>query len=220
MLRRITLAAALAVTATLGSAAPIPVVDQACAAAASSLAPAATTGQGSNHAVVIIDTGTTVHRTCVSFDSESITGKQALELAGAEPVFKEFSGLGSFVCKLHGTGRDVGDCVGDPTYWVYSRAPAGTAEFTPSEVGASTARVRHGDVEGWKWATEGAPAYASAEEVCSDEAATRMPAPERGPQDGARDKSTASGTWLSLVGFAATLAVVAGAWLFIRRRNT
>lgn len=216
MLRRITLAAAVTAAASLGSAAPTPVLDQACAVAASSLAPAAATGQGRNHALVIVDTGTAVHRTCVSFDSESITGKQALELAGAEPVFKEFSGLGSFVCKLHGTGREVGDCVGDPTYWVYSRAPAGTTAFTASEVGVSTSQVRHGDVEGWKWATEGAPQYAAPEDVCSDEQAARMPVATQRPPDSRADDSA----WPAVAGFAATLAVVAGAWLFIRRRNT
>jgi LPXTG-motif cell wall-anchored protein len=226
MLRRITLAAlALAAAVTLGAATPIPVISQACgpASATTAAVPPISTmrlGTGRHHAVVIVDTGTAIRRTCVSFDTETITAKQALEMIGAGPVFKEFSGMGSFVCKLYDTGRSVDDCVGDPTYWVYSRAPAGTTSFSPSEVGVSTAVVHDGDVEGWKWATEGAPEYASPEVVCSsaESAAAPMPSGARRP-DSPDSSGDGDSTWPTLAGFFGTLALVAAAWVTVRRRR-
>lgn len=209
MLRRFLVAFGLTVTGlTFGGPSPISFIDSACAATA------AATSAADNYAVVIVDTGTEVHRTCISFAEESISGKQALELAEAKPLFKEFSGMGSFVCRLYDTGREVDDCVGDPTYWVYSRAAAGTTDFQASEVGVSDSQVKDGDVEGWKWATEGAPPYSAPDEVClRDDDATGVGAGARG--SGSASENT--GTPWALGAFAAALLVVAGVWLKVRR---
>lgn len=122
--------------------------------------------------------------------------------------------MGSFVCRLYDTGRPVNTCVGDPTYWVYSRAPAGSAGFTASEVGASSAEVHDGDVEGWKWATEGAPVYASADSVCADSTtdAARAPIQTRYQP---RHRSGVP----TVIAFLGTLAVVGVVWLRARRRR-
>lgn len=121
---------------------------------------------GANHARVIVDTGTQTIVRDISFDG-SITGIQALQLAGADPVVYSFSGQGGAVCRLYGVGRDAGPgCLGgadgDPSYWQYFRAPAGTTAFTYSRAGAGSVQVRDGDVEGWSWGSNGvAPAWST-----------------------------------------------------------
>ena len=77
-----------------------------------------------HRALVIVDTGAGTIQRVVTFDSDSITGFRALELAGAEPAVYSFAGLGGAVCRLYGVGRDVGpNCLGgadgDSRYWAY-----------------------------------------------------------------------------------------------------
>ena len=119
-----------------------------------------------HRAFVIVDTGAGVHRSVVEFSSDSITGIQALQLAGANPVVYSFAGQGGAVCKLFGVGRDAGpNCLGgadgNPNYWAYFRAPAGTTGFTYSRAGAGSTQVHDGDVEGWRWGTGAAPAWSA-----------------------------------------------------------
>jgi hypothetical protein len=81
-------------------------------------------------------------------------------------VIYQFGGQGGAVCRLLGVGRDSGpNCLGgadgDARYWAYFRAPAGTSSFKYSSVGAGSARVHNGDVEGWKFGTGAAPQYVS-----------------------------------------------------------
>src|SRR4051794_6567478 len=126
------------------------------------VAPAASPHQ----AAVIVDTGGTVKRVVVTFSEDSITGLDALQRAGANPVVYQFGGQGGAVCRLLGVGRDAGpDCLGggdgDARYWAYFRAPAGTSSFKYSSVGGGSARVHDGDVEGWKFGTGAAPQYVS-----------------------------------------------------------
>ncbi len=119
---------------------------------------------GAHRAMVVVDTGTTTYQKVISFDGDSITGIQALQLAGAEPVVYSFSGQGGAVCRLFGVGRDAGpNCLGgtdgDNRYWAYFRAPSGTSSFTYSRAGGGSTQVRDGDVEGWKFGTGTAPAW-------------------------------------------------------------
>jgi hypothetical protein len=119
---------------------------------------------GTHRALVIVDTGTTTYQRVITFDSDSITGIQALDLAGANPVVYTFSGQGGAVCRLFGVGRDAGpNCLGgadgDNRYWAYFRAPNGTSSFTYSRAGAGSTQVHDGDVEGWKFGTGQAPAW-------------------------------------------------------------
>ncbi len=121
---------------------------------------------GASRARVVVDTrGGTVVRD-ITFDG-TITGLQALQLAGANPVVYSFNGQGGAVCRLFGVGRDAGPgCLGggdgDPSYWAYFRAPAGSTSFTYSRAGAGSVQVHDGDVEGWRWGTGAAPAWSAA----------------------------------------------------------
>lgn len=115
-------------------------------------------------AAVIVETGGATYRTVIRFAAESISGIEALQLAGADPVTYGFGTQGVAVCALYGVGRPSGpNCLGgadgDPRYWAYFRSVAGTDRFTYSPVGAGATRVRDGDVEGWRWGTGQAPTY-------------------------------------------------------------
>jgi hypothetical protein len=126
-------------------------------------APAA--AAGASRARVIVDTGGQTVVRDITFDG-TITGLQALQLAGANPVVYSFNGQGGAVCRLYGVGRDAGPgCLGgadgDPNYWAYFRAPAGSASFTYSRAGAGSVTVHDGDVEGWRWGTGAAPAWSA-----------------------------------------------------------
>ena len=90
---------------------------------------------GAHRALVVVDTGSTTYRQVITFDGDSVTGLQALDLAGANPVVYSFAGQGGAVCRLFGVGRDAGpNCLGgadgDNRYWAYFRAPSGTSTFT------------------------------------------------------------------------------------------
>jgi hypothetical protein len=126
-------------------------------------APSVASAASPHQAAVIVDTGTTVHRVVITFSEDSISGIDALQRAGANPVVYAM-GPGAAVCRVYGVGRDPGsNCLGgqdgDNRYWAYFRAPAGASSFTFSSIGAGTARVHDGDVEGWKWGTGTAPAF-------------------------------------------------------------
>jgi hypothetical protein len=121
---------------------------------------------GAHRALVVVDTGSTTYRQVVTFDGDSVTGLQALQLAGANPVVYSYAGQGGAVCRLFGVGRDAGpNCLGgadgDNRYWAYFRAPSGTSSFTYSRSGAGSVPVHDGDVEGWKFATGEAPSWSA-----------------------------------------------------------
>ncbi len=125
--------------------------------------------QGANRAAVVVDTGSGVVARCITFSSDSVSGLQALELAGVAPVVRAFSGQGGAVCGLNGVG-----CPADsscltcqaPNYWAYHRADAGAGGFTYSSAGAGSTSVTNGDVEGWRWGTGAAPGFRSFASVC------------------------------------------------------
>jgi len=140
-------------------------VSLASAAFVAGAVPSVASAASPHRAAVIVDTGTTVHRVVITFTEDSISGVDALQRAGANPVVYAM-GPGAAVCRMYGVGRDPGpDCLGgqdgDNRYWAYFRAPAGSSGFTYSSIGAGTARVHDGDVEGWKYGTGTAPAYVS-----------------------------------------------------------
>ena len=148
------LAATVAALAFVGAAAAGVVVADAPASYAAS-----------SRALVIVDTGSGVHRSVISFNG-TVSGLQALQLAGANPVTVGYSGQGSAICQLYGVGHDAssGSCLGtldDARYWAYFRSPAGTNGFSYSGAGAGSTVVHDGDVEGWRFGTGQAPAYSS-----------------------------------------------------------
>jgi hypothetical protein len=152
------------------------VVVAAMLAAAGLAVPAAA---GDSRAVVVIDTGQSVRWVDISFSGE-ISGIEALELAGANPVTSAYAGQGIAVCGLDGVGHDSSDCLGtpsDPQYWAYYRASSESTGWSYSRGGASGVIVRDGDVEGWRYGTGAAPRVA----VCSVTDCA-PPAPEPVPE--------------------------------------
>lgn len=123
-----------------------------------------------HRAAVIVEGDGQTRRVVVEFPEESITGIELLRRAGADPVVYSYSGVGGAVCRLYGVGRDAGpDCLGgtggDARYWAYFRAPAGSTSFRYAAVGGGSSTVRDGDVEGWRYGTGAAPAFASIDAI-------------------------------------------------------
>ena len=140
---------------------------------------------GPSRAVVVADSGTGVVVRGIEFESDSISGVEALQLAGLAPVIEGFSGQGGAVCALQGVGcPSDGSCLTcDPRgyYWAYHRAPAGAGGYTYSRAGAGSTQVHDGDVEGWKWGTGAAPPFHSFASVFP---APPLPAPSAGGDTG------------------------------------
>jgi hypothetical protein len=138
----------------------------ACALAAGGflIAAAAPAAAGPNRAVVVIDTGGGSRRAVIEF-SGTITGIQALQLAGANPGTRGYAGQGVAVCTLDGVGHAPDDsCLGtpsDPRYWAYFQAQDGAGGWTYSRGCACSSVVGDGDVEGWRFGTGQAPPFAS-----------------------------------------------------------
>jgi len=144
---------------------------------------------GPHRAMVVVETGSATYRQVITFTADSITGLQALDLAGAQPVVYTFAGQGGAVCRLFGVGRDAGpNCLGgadgDNRYWAYFRAPAGTSTFTYSRAGAGSTQVHDGDVEGWRFGTGAQPGYVALPPVTTPTTAAPAVAPPSGPGGG------------------------------------
>lgn len=123
-----------------------------------------------NHAAIVIDTGSEVKKFCLAFPEASISGAEALRRVDAQPVFASFGGSGEAVCSLCGTGCPSSNCFCDPKrFWAYHRAGPGGAPYSFSRAGASSTAVRNGDVEGWRWGSGEAPPAATVSEVCNVE---------------------------------------------------
>jgi len=117
---------------------------------------------GGSQAVVIIDTGSGTYTRVISF-SGTVSGYEALELAGAGPQSEGYAGQGVAICRLFGVGNDTG-CLGsggDTRYWAYFRAPAGSSGWRYSGAGAGATTVSDGDVEGWRFGAGNAPGFRS-----------------------------------------------------------
>ena len=136
---------------------------------------------------MIVDLGTLgggVHTSVIEF-SGSVTGLEALTLAGADPGTLDYGGaLGQAVCTLYGRG-DAAVPDQCPGGWQYYRAVGGANGWVRSAGGASGTTVHDGDVEGWRYGG-GAPPFQS---FCSV-AGCAAPAP---PATVAPDVSAAGG---------------------------
>ncbi len=149
------------------------------------LAPGPSAHAADSRAVVIVDTGSGVHRTVVTFGG-TITGLQALELAGASPVTVGYSGQGAAICALYGVGHEASssDCLGtpdDPSYWAYFKSPAASSGWTYSRGCACSSVVHDGDVEGWRFGTGQQPPYSSFCAVAGCAPPPAPPAPTAAP---------------------------------------
>lgn len=172
---------------------------------------------GPNRAVVVADSGTGVVVRGIEFPGESISGIEALQLAGLAPVLQSFTGEGGAVCAISGVGCPSDDscltCDGRGYYWSYWRAPAGASAYSYSRVGAGATRVHDGDVEAWRWGTGSAPAYRSFTSVFPPAPAPPPPAPGGGSSGNTAGGGTTSGgtTGGAVSGPTATSAPAAGA---------
>lgn len=174
---------------------------------------------GPSRAVVVADSGTGVVVRGIEFEGDSISGIEALQLAGLAPVLQSFTGEGGAVCAISGVGCPSDDscltCDGRGYYWSYWRAPAGSSGYAYSRVGAGATRVHDGDVEGWRWGTGAAPAYRSFTSVFPPAPPPPAPSPGgggttgggRGPGGGTSGGGTTGG---ALPGPTATNAPAAG----------
>jgi hypothetical protein len=137
----------------------------------------------SAHAVVVVEPGPGPVVIC--FDG-TISGLDALRLAGANPVTYGFAGQGAAVCELYGVGNPPDqNCLIGPggKYWAYFRAGPGAGGWTYARGGAGSSNVTDGSVEGWSYGTGGQPGFVSYCSMVScappatDPQATDLPAP-------------------------------------------
>lgn len=174
---------------------------------------------GPNRAVVVADSGTGVIVRGIEFSGDSISGLEALQLAGLSPVLQSFNGEGGAVCALQGVGCPSDDsCLTcDPRgyYWAYWQGPAGSTGYAYSRVGAGSTRVHDGDVEAWRWGTGSAPAYHSFASVYpptpTPPPATVAPTPGGGSTGTGTGSSPSGGTDPAAGGPTVTTAPAAGA---------
>jgi hypothetical protein len=112
-----------------------------------------------NRAGLVIDYGDgAVTYAIVPFEETSISGMELLERSGVPLVTVDFGGLGQAVCTIGERGCGVGDCRQrvcqtadrESPYWQYFRL-GDDGVWTPLVLGASSARVEDGFIEGWSW---------------------------------------------------------------------
>lgn len=128
-------------------------------------------------AVLVVDTGESEHRFCVSLPAEEVSGIQLIELAADQHGLSYKLGYGGgAVCMLAGVGPTGDDCFEDhPNFWGYWRGD-GSGGWVWSSSGAGSTRVGDGDVEGWSWGsgsngdTHQRPPATTFGDVCAQEA--------------------------------------------------
>jgi hypothetical protein len=94
----------------------------------------------------------------VSFPEDEITGIELLKRSGLDVVTISFGGLGQGVCSIDEHGCPSTDCrkrvcqgaKADDPFWQYFRQ-ATPGEWKSVALGASTTKVRDGDLDGWSW---------------------------------------------------------------------
>lgn len=146
----------------------------------------------SARAVVVVEPGPGPVSIC--FDG-SISGLDALQLAGANPVTYGFSGQGAAVCQLYGVGNPPDQsCLTGPQgqYWAYYRAAPGASGWTYSRAGAATTTVVDGSVEGWRYGTGAAPGFVAFCAVVSCAPPATDPPPTAPPAAAPTDTSGAA----------------------------
>ncbi len=105
---------------------------------------------------------------CISFAEEKISGIALTERSGISYQTQGFGDLGMAICQLDGEPSPVpSGCFGSGPYWQYFHGGAGG--WTPSSLGASSWMLKHGDMDGWRFASGSgkAPAPLTFEQVCA-----------------------------------------------------
>lgn len=143
-----------------------------------------TWAQGPNQVAIVVQYAAgDVSTYCVSFDSPTVSGLEALQQAGIKVVY-EGSAMGARVCKIGPVGCDLpGNCFcqckgTECLYWSYWHLVDGTWQY--AIVGAASYQVAPGSVEGWSWGI-GTPNQApqppviAFAEICAPSTATPVP---------------------------------------------
>lgn len=127
--------------------------------------------------VVVHGSGVTVTR-CVEFETAEISGYELLERAGLEMAVQA-TGMGAGMCSLDGEGCSFPaencfcQCMSSScTYWSYWLHEEGGWRY--SGMGASSERVRDGDMQAWVWSegrvgieAEMAPPEVALADICA-----------------------------------------------------
>ncbi|MGI8426791.1 MAG: hypothetical protein ACR2FO_06180 [Actinomycetota bacterium] len=157
----------------------------------------------SNHAGVVVQLSANDERTyCLSFESQSLSGIEALRATGLPLVTKSNGSLGEFVCKIGGVGTEASNCpASDNSYWVYWHFQDG--RWGQSGLGASSSRVHCGGVDGWTWYPQGngSPPSSTTMPACLAGSCPSQPtsppetqsAPRTGGQSGSSSGDTTGG---------------------------
>ena len=122
--------------------------------------------------LIVVHGDGSIASACVAFSEEEISGAELLRRSGLAVTLGAYSGLGYGVCAIDGEGCPAGhdcfcQCRSSPcAYWVYShRQPDGS--WSVSGAGASSWKVRDGDVDGWVWGDgSDAPPSVTFDQVC------------------------------------------------------
>ena len=103
-------------------------------------------------AALVVDTGESVHRFCVSLPEDEVSGTELIVLAAEQHGLSyRFGYGGDAVCMLAGVGTEGDDCFERyPDFWGYWRGD-GSGGWAWSGTGGGSTRVSDGDVEGWSW---------------------------------------------------------------------
>ncbi len=123
--------------------------------------------QGPNQVALIVQhgNGSLVTR-CVAFSEPHLTGYQILTRSGLD-VVAAVGSLGAAICAIEGEGCEARNCFcqSPPNYWSYWKLVNG--EWTYSQMGANSAQVHPGSVEGWTWGPGNPPPMISFADVCA-----------------------------------------------------
>lgn len=176
-------------------------------------------GSGPHAAGIVVDTGEEVKAVCVRFAEEEITGEELLDRTGLDVVWAYYGDLGAAACAICGVGCPADDCHCETPFWWSYWQGDGEGGWTSSPVGASTRKVRDGDMDARLW-HDGSrhPPEVSFSQVCAADA----PPPGRPDAEAANASDRTGGPTAAeirgLVWLALTLLAVLGA-VFWRRRQ-
>jgi hypothetical protein len=123
------------------------------------VSPVAVGAQQLNHAGLVIRHGDgRLIYAYIAFTEESISGVELLRRSGVSLVTIGFGGLGEGVCTIDDEGCPASDCRtrvcqgrgDDAPFWQYFRQRS-PGDWQPLILGASTTKVRNGDIDAWSW---------------------------------------------------------------------
>lgn len=122
-----------------------------------------------HHAALVIQhsSGSLITR-CVAFAEDQISGLQLIERSGVQYEAQSFGSVGTAICQLDREPSSVpSGCFGSGPYWQYFHRRGGG--WQTSAVGAASAALRDGDMDGWRYASGAnqAPGNVAFASVCA-----------------------------------------------------